>query len=89
MMYFITACGGLPVRFLQRVDLHRMEWLLLETVEWRIRVPNAFTFLRQYHTVLVHHRLLPEDLVYATLFKGCAEFMAVSRPVEMLGVRYS
>ncbi|EFJ40612.1 hypothetical protein VOLCADRAFT_99592 [Volvox carteri f. nagariensis] len=60
----------------ERLDLNRMEWLLLETVEWRIRVPNTLTFMRQYQAVLMNRGLIPGDPESAQLFKEHAEFMA-------------
>ncbi|GLC42521.1 hypothetical protein PLESTB_001106900 [Pleodorina starrii] len=59
----------------ERLDLHRMEWLLLETVEWRIRVPNMLTFLRQYLAALVCHGVLPHYPPFVATFKSCAEFL--------------
>ncbi|GFR47004.1 hypothetical protein Agub_g8687 [Astrephomene gubernaculifera] len=64
----------------QRADLQRMEWLLLETVEWRIRVPNTLTFLRHCHHALADNPacrdVLPEKPGAAATFKACANFLA-------------
>ncbi|GIL60383.1 hypothetical protein Vafri_14990 [Volvox africanus] len=72
-------------------DLHRMEWLLLETVEWRIRVPNTFTFLRHYQAVLTNRGVIPDELASAALFKACSEFMAEISMLyaELLSFGYS
>ncbi|KAG2486097.1 hypothetical protein HYH03_015192 [Edaphochlamys debaryana] len=64
----------------QRADLQRMEWLLLETVDWRIRVPSALTFLRHFHHAVSHDPacagLVPCDPAAAASFKSCACFLA-------------
>ncbi|PNH08276.1 Cyclin-D-2 [Tetrabaena socialis] len=63
-----------------RDDLQRMEWLLLETVEWRIRVPSALTFLRHYHHALAHGPaspgVVPSDPAGLAAFKACSNFLA-------------
>ena len=62
----------------QREDLQRMEWLLLETVDWRIRVPNSLVFLRQYHNALLYEDgVVPADVASMAAFKTCANFLAV------------
>ncbi|GIL80551.1 hypothetical protein Vretimale_16008 [Volvox reticuliferus] len=68
-----------------------MEWLLLETVEWRIHVPNTFTFLRHYQTVLADRGVIPNDVASAALFKACSEFLAEISMlyVELLSFGYS
>ncbi|KAG2447934.1 hypothetical protein HYH02_007387 [Chlamydomonas schloesseri] len=61
----------------QREDLQRMEMLLLETVDWRIRVPNSLVFLRLYHNVLLHQEgVVPADAASMAAFKTCANFLA-------------
>ncbi|KXZ46704.1 CYCD2 protein [Gonium pectorale] len=64
-----------------RDDLKRMEWLLLETVDWRIRVPNTLTFLRHYHNALMNDadawaEVARDDPRRAAAFDTCANFMA-------------
>ncbi|KAG2430057.1 hypothetical protein HXX76_010157 [Chlamydomonas incerta] len=71
------AVDGTGKPLYQREDLQRMEWLLLETVEWRIRVPNSLVFLRQYHNALLHHDgVVPADASSMAAFKTCANFLA-------------
>jgi cyclin A len=62
-------------------DLNRMEWLLLETVGWRIRVPNTWIFLRLYYAALETRGILPAEPPLAAAFRTCAELMAVSTAV--------
>ena len=60
-----------------------MEWLLLETVEWRIRVPSVLTFLRHYHHALANDPacdVVPNDAAAAADFKTRSSFLAVRRP---------
>ena len=69
-----------------------MEWLLLENVEWRIRVPNALTFLRHFHHGLAHcpssRGVVPNDPAGASAFKAIANFLAVGLTLNSrLGAR--
>lgn len=57
-----------------------MEYLLLETVEWRIRVPSAFTFLQHFLHCVAHAPtagVLPRDTAAAQEFRRQASFLAV------------
>ncbi|PNW82691.1 hypothetical protein CHLRE_06g289750v5 [Chlamydomonas reinhardtii] len=71
------AVDGNKKPLYQREDLQRMEWLLLETVDWRIRVPNSLVFLRQYHNALLYEDgVVPADVASMAAFKTCANFLA-------------
>lgn len=71
------AVDGERQLLFRREDLQKMEWLVLETLEWRLRAPTAHSFLQHFVHILssLSSSVLPTAAPQRQTFISCSHFL--------------
>lgn len=71
------AVDGERQLLFRREDLQKMEWLVLETLEWRLRAPTTHSFLQHFLNILSNlgSGVVPDEGPQRQTFVSCSHFL--------------